>query len=107
MKVAAVLLLALFALPVQEHQTVSRFHLVPAASMDIDPSGIKTEEHRVFLIDESTGNVWEYSPSLVTPQQPDGKVWFKDSGFYRVYIDGLDSASQRPKMAPTEMRLSK
>ena len=97
MKIAAILLLALFALPTQEIPSTSQFHLVSASSTEVDQLGAKAEDHRVFLVNDVTGSVWEYSPSILLPPQTNGRAQFKNSGFYRVYIDGIDPASQRPK----------
>lgn len=66
-------ILALVAVVFSQQKTAtnlptSGFQLV-AAPITVSSSGKTWEEHRVFLVDSSSGSVWEYLPERIDKEQ--------------------------------------
>ena len=78
-----------------------RFTMLSAPVTVLDPNGTSHQENHVLLLDSSTGRVWLYSPMTSITATPDdkgeGAAVTLPSLFVRVWVEGVDNQSDKPK----------
>jgi hypothetical protein len=78
-----------------------RFTMLSASVTVLDPNGTSHQENHVLLLDSSTGRVWLYSPMTPITTIPDakgeGEAITLPSLFVRVWVEGVDNQSDKPK----------